>query len=159
MGKIIQQLIILFLMSSLEIFSQGDSPCTASSVTINSGAVCGTYTSGTTVGATYSNNAANGGTPTCASPGAPDVWYTFVAPSSGIIQIYLTAGSITDGGMALYSSSNNLCSGTLTSIVCNDDSGPGYMPQIGGCGLTPGNTYFLRFWKYSSGTGTFNICF
>ncbi|MBK7183146.1 MAG: hypothetical protein IPH89_09515 [Bacteroidetes bacterium] len=48
---------------------------------------------------------------------------------------------------------------TLTSIVCNDDSGPGYMPQIGGCGLTPGNTYFLRFWKYSSGTGTFNICF
>ncbi|MCK6648345.1 MAG: T9SS type A sorting domain-containing protein [Bacteroidia bacterium] len=155
---------VLFLFSllvyNLACFSQGDSPCTATPVTINAGAVCGTYTSGTTVGATYSNNAANGGTPTCASPGAPDVWYSFVAPSSGIIQIYTSSGTITDGGMALYSSSNNLCSGTLTSIVCDDDSGPGTMPQIGGCGITPGNTYFLRFWQYGgSGTGTFNICF
>lgn len=155
---------ILFLLSLLvynvACFSQGNSPCTATPVTINAGSVCGTYMAGTTVGATYSNNAANGGTPSCASPGAPDVWYSFVAPSSGIIQIYTSAGSITDGGMALYSSSNNLCSGTLTAIVCDDDSGPGYMPQIGGCGIIPGNTYFLRFWRWGgSGTGTFNICF
>lgn len=160
MRKIILLLITLFLTNCLETFSQGDSPCTATPVTINAGSVCGTYTGGTTVGATYSNNAANGGTPSCASPGAPDVWYSFVAPASGIIQIYTSAGSITDGGMALYSSSNNLCSGTLTSIVCDDDSGPSTMPQIGGCGITPGNTYFLRFWQYGgSGTGTFNICF
>lgn len=155
---------ILFLLSLLvynvACFSQGNSPCTATPVTINAGSVCGTYMAGTTVGATYSNNAANGGTPSCASPGAPDVWYSFVAPSSGIIQIYTSAGSISDGGMTLYSSSNNLCSGTLTAIVCDDDSGPGFMPQIGGCGIIPGNTYFLRFWQYGgSGTGTFNICF
>ncbi len=152
--------LLSILVFSLTCFSQGNSPCTATPMTVNSGAVCGTYTAGTTVGATYSNNAANGGTPSCASPGAPDVWYSFVAPPSGIIQIYTSSGTITDGGMALYSSSNNLCSGTLTSVACDDDSGPGTMPQIGGCGIIPGNTYFLRFWRWGgSGTGTFNICF
>lgn len=153
-------LIVVISLFSLVAQGQGNSPCTATLMTVNAGAVCGSYTAGTTVGATYSNNAANGGTPTCASPGAPDVWYYFVAPASGNINIYTSGGSITDGGMQLYGSSNNLCSGTLTAYNCDDDSGPGWMPQLTLCGLTPGNTYWVRFWQYGgAGTGTFNICF
>lgn len=155
-------LLFFFIVSIIAAKSQGDNPCSAVSMTVNSGSVCAAYTAGTTVGATYSNNAANGGTPTCGSVGSPDVWYSFVAPSSGLINIYTTSGTITDGVMQLYSSSNNLCSGTLTAMNCDDDSGPGNMPQLNLCGLTPGNRYFLRFWRYGNtagATGTFNICF
>lgn len=151
--------VALIVLRASSVFAQGDSPCTATLMTVNNG-VCGAYTAGTTVGATYSNNAANGGTPTCSTVGAPDVWYQFVAPASGQIRIATTAGTITDGAMQIYGSSNNLCSGTFTAYNCDDDSGPGLMPELNLCGLTAGNTYFLRFWAYGgSATGTFNICF
>ncbi len=159
MTKLYYFLYLFIFFFALKSNGQGDSPCTAIPMTVNAGGVCGAYTAGTTVGATYANDAANGGTPTCASPGAPDVWYSFVAPASGAVNIYTTAGTITDGGMQLYASSNNLCSGTLTAYNCDDDSGPGFMPQLALCGFTPGTTYWLRFWQYGSGTGTFNICF
>lgn len=151
--------LILINFCLLKFLAQGDTPCSATPMTINSGGVCGVYINGTTIGNTYSNNASNGGTPTCGNPGSADVWYSFVAPISGNINVYTNVGSITDGAMQLYSSSNNLCTGLLTAYNCDDDSGPGLMPQLNLCGLTPGNTYFIRFWKYGSGTGTFSICF
>lgn len=157
--KIVCNLMLLFLFVSKTAFPQGDSPCTAVSMTVNSG-ICGTYTNGTSVGATYSTNAANGGTPTCATPGDPDVWYSFVAPLSGLITITTNAGTIIDSGIQLYSSSNNLCTGTLAALNCNDNSGPGNMSELNLCGLTGGNTYFLRLWNKGAGsTGTFSICF
>ncbi len=151
---------LLFFFISNFAFSQGNNPCAAVSVTVNSG-ICSPYTSGTTVGATYQTNAANGGTPSCAGPlGDPDVWYSFVAPLSGLITITTNAGTITDSGIELYSSSTNSCSGTLTSIDCNDNGGPGNMSELNLCGLVGGNTYFLRLWNSGSGTtGTFSICF
>lgn len=150
--------IILLLMISTCVHSQGNTPCTASSLSVSSG-LCSSYTPGTTVGSTYQNNAANGGTPTCAFPGAPDSWYSFVAPAGGSITITTTAGTITDSGIQIFSSSTNLCTGVLTSIGCDDDSGPGLMSEITLTGLIPGNTYFIRIWQYGgSGTGTFNIC-
>ncbi len=151
-------LTIAFILSAFFAKSQGNTPCTATSLTVSSG-ICGTYTAGTTVGATYQNDAANGGTPTCASPGAPDVWFSFVAPASGAVIITSNSGTITDGGMQIYSSSTNLCTGTLTALNCDDDSGPGLMPELNLCGFTPGNTYWIRFWRWGgSGTGTFSIC-
>mgnify|MGYP000266808643 CR=1 FL=1 len=136
-------------------FAQTNTPCSGGTVNATSltvGSSC-SYTSGTTVGATYSTNANNGGTPSCASPGAADVWYSFVAPASGNVTITTAAGTITDGGMSLYSGS---C-GAWTEIDCNDDSN-GLMPEISSATLTPGTTYLIRFWEYSSGTGTFDIC-
>src|SRR3989338_461426 len=133
--------------------SQSNTPCSAPPLLTPSTNCVNTV--GTTVGATYQTNAANGGTPTCASPGAPDVLYSFVAPAGGQVTLQTTAGTITDGGMALYSGS---CPNTFTQIACDDDSGPGLMPQILATGLTPGVTYFIRFWEYGSGTGTFSIC-
>ncbi|MFN5984697.1 MAG: T9SS type A sorting domain-containing protein [Fluviicola sp.] len=145
--------ILLFIAICLQstYFGQSNTPCGAP--VLATGASC-TNTAGTTVGATFQSNAANGGNPTCASPGAPDVWYQFVAPAGGSVNIQLTAGTITDSGMGLY---NGPC-GSPTQISCDDDGGAGLMSQINATGLTPGVTYFIRVWQFSSGTGTFSIC-
>ena len=134
--------------------AQSNTPCTAGSITapnIAVGVAC-TMQAGTTVGSTQQTNAANGGTPSCGSMG-PDVWYSFTAPASGSIDIQTSAGSISDGVMALYSGT---C-GAFTQITCSDDV-VGLMPAISAGGLTPGVTYLIRFWQYGGGTGTFNIC-
>lgn len=147
---ILLTILFLVMVANTQSFAQGNTPCTATSI---SPAVSCTYTNGTTVGATYQSNAANGGVPSCASPGAPDVWYSFVAPAGGGVTITTAAGTITDGGMALY---NGPCTAP-TQISCSDDV-IGLMPQITATGLTPGATYYIRVWRYLSGTGTFSIC-
>lgn len=139
------------LLSIGQLLAQGNTCATAT--TISPAASC-SYTSGTTVGATYQSNPANGGTPSCASPGAPDVWYSFTTTIAGNYTIDTQTGTITDGGMSLYSGA---C-GFLTEIVCDDDSSPnGLMPMIT-ASLAAGTTYYIRFWQYNSGTGTFGIC-
>ncbi len=127
-----------------------DNPCGA--VALPVGASCST-TAGTNVGAT---NTAGIPAPGCAFYSGQDVWFSFVAPASGGIVLESTAGSMTDGGMALYSAT--ACAGTFTLIECDDDDGAGAMPYIIRTGLTPGVTYYVRFWEYGGGTGTFNIC-
>lgn len=144
---------ILVFLSHLN-YAQSNTPCSLIPSLLFPGVTC-LNTNGTTNGATYASNAANGGTPPCASPGAPDVWYSFIAPPGGAVIIQTTAGTITDGGMALYSGS---CPNNFNLIQCDDDSGAGLMPQIYATSLTPGATYYIRFWKYGSGTGTFSIC-
>lgn len=87
-----------------------------------------------------------------------DIWFSFVAPLSGNVVVQTQAGTLDDGAMALYSTLPNTCTGTFTLIQCDDDSGPGYMPYIYRTGLTSGQTYWIRFWGYGNGTGTFRIC-
>jgi Secretion system C-terminal sorting domain len=146
---------LLFLLGiPFGYFAQSNTPCSSPPTLIPS-PIC-LSTTGTTIGATYQSNAANGGTPSCASPGAPDVWYQFMAPLTGSVTITTSAGTITDGGMALYSGT---CPNSFTQLQCDDDSGPGLMPQISASNLTPGQTYYVRFWRFGgSGTGTFSIC-
>jgi len=146
---------LVFLLGiSFGSFAQSNTPC-SSPPTLIPGPIC-LSTTGSTIGATYQTNAANGGTPSCASPGAPDVWYQFTAPLTGSVTITTSAGTINDGGMALYSGT---CPSSFTQLQCDDDSGPGLMPQISASNLTPGQTYYVRFWKFGgSGTGTFSIC-
>jgi hypothetical protein len=146
-------IILIFLSSSFELLSQGNTPCTAT--TINSNTTC-VNTAGTTASLTYQNDAANAGTPSCASPGAPDGWYSFTPTVTATYTIDLTAGGITDSGMSIYTNSSG-CSGTFTQVECDDDDGAGTMSQIIRT-LTAGTTYFIRVWRYSSGTGTFSIC-
>ncbi|ASS48155.1 MAG: hypothetical protein A3D31_00285 [Candidatus Fluviicola riflensis] len=145
--------VILCLLGN-QVLAQSNTPCTSgviSAPNIAVNASC-TFQSGTTVGATNQTNANNGGTPSCGSMGE-DVWYSFTAPASGTVDIQTAAGSIGDGVMALYSGT---C-GAWTELACSDDA-IGLMPQIAMGGLTPGNTYMIRFWQYGGGTGTFDIC-
>src|SRR3989344_2615593 len=126
-----------------------DDPCSAISLTV--GATC-SYTAGTTVGST---NTAGVPAPGCASYSGPDVWYSFVVPASGSVQLDSSPGTTTDGGMAIYSGA---C-GSLTLIACDDDSSPnGAMSLINATGLTPGSTIYIRMWDYGGGTGTFSLC-
>ncbi len=142
--------VIILSLSTFMTNGQSNTPCGAPVLPVNSGCV---NTAGTTTAATYQNNAANGGTPTCASPGAPDVWYSFVAPASGSVTITTSAGNM-DTGLGLY---NGPCTAP-TQIACDDDGGVGTYSSISNGSLTPGVTYYLRIWRYSSGTGDFNIC-
>jgi hypothetical protein len=149
-------LCMTLLWSAFSISQGTNTPCSGGvpAATVLTPATTCTPSNGTTVGAAYATNAANGGTPTCALPGAPDVWFMFTAPAGGNVTITTGAGTITDSGMSLYSGS---C-GSFTQIACDDDSGPGTMSQITSTTLTAGTTYFIRVWAYESGTGTFTIC-
>jgi hypothetical protein len=126
-----------------------DNPCSATSLTV--GSSC-SLTAATTVGST---NTTGYGTPSCSAYSNKDVWFSFTAPASGSVTIETTSGTITDGAMSLYTGPD--CS-TLSESTCDDDDGAGLMPLINASGLTPGAVYYIRFWKYGSGTGTFNIC-
>lgn len=127
-----------------------DNPCGATSLTV--GASC-SYVAGTNISAT---NTAGIPAPTCANYTGGDVWFTFVAPASGNVQLDLTANGLTDSGLEIYSAT--ACGGTFTSIECDDDDGTNFMSYINRTGLTPGQTYYVRVWGYGGASGTFNIC-
>lgn len=148
--------LFVFLLSQIYVYAQpaNDAACTAASITLNGGCA----TPNTVVAATASPQAV----PSCwLSAVSTDVWYTFVATDDSITistDYYGNGvGDLTDTQIALYSSSNNLCTGTLTQVGCDDDGGTNValnsiMKVIG---LTVGNTYFIRVDGYSTNVGDF----
>jgi hypothetical protein len=110
-------------------------------------------TTGTNVGATSTTGIP---APGCSTYSGGDVWFTFVAPATGGINIETTAGSMNDNAIALYSAT--ACAGTFTLIECDNNGGAGNMGAIFRTGLTPGQTYYVRVWGNSGASGTFNIC-
>ena len=127
-----------------------DDPCGAVALTVNTSC---SSTAGTNVAAISTTGVP---APTCASYAGGDVWYTFVAPASGMANISTSANGLTDSGIELYSAT--ACNGTFTSIECDDNDGSGSMSAINRTGLTPGQTYYVRVWGASGARGTFNIC-
>lgn len=116
------------------------------------GGYCTTGITASNVGATDSGTP----NPSCYGLSNLDVWFSFVAPTSGEVMIEAapTGGSIlTDMVMALY----DACGGT--EIDCDDDSGPGLFPFMQVAGLTSGNTYYVRVWEYGGNAeGEFDFC-
>ncbi|MCB9174100.1 MAG: gliding motility-associated C-terminal domain-containing protein [Flavobacteriales bacterium] len=92
--------------------------------------------------------------------GTKDVWFSVVIPANGQITITTQPGyGINDGVMALYSGA---C-GALTQVACSDDHNyPGsandLKPYINATGLTPGATYYIRYWGYGTSAGNFGLC-
>lgn len=131
-----------------------DNPCGATALTV--GTSC-TYVNSTTTSASGTTGVP---APGCASYNGGDVWFSAVVPAGGRIVFDSNTGGITDGGMALYTTAPNNCSGTFTLVECDDDdSGNGAMPYIDRSGLTPGTTVWIRFWEYNNdANGTFQIC-
>lgn len=127
-----------------------DEPCGATALTVNTSC---TTTAGTTISATATTGIP---APGCATYSTADVWYSFVAPATGVANIQTTAGTMTDNGIALYSAT--ACGGTFTLIECDDNDGVGNMGDIFRTGLTPGDTYYIRVWGKGAASGTFNIC-
>lgn len=128
-------------------------PCTSIGLTVATECNSSSFTN---VGSTRTNPP---GSPGCGFSNAiRDVWFSFIAPANGQVGIQTDEGTLTDGGMALYSTSNGTCSGTFNFIACDDDGGEGLMPYLYRTGLTPGARYWIRFWGYGGQTGTFKIC-
>jgi hypothetical protein len=88
-----------------------------------------------------------------------DVWYSVTVPPDGNLTFSFSQGTLTDAVAAIYSSSNGTCSGTLTQIACDDDSGPITMPALSVSGQTPGSTLWVRLWDYQGNNeGDFTVC-
>ena len=106
------------------------------------------------------------------------VWYSFVATSTAQLVTtdwYYGPGGTVDNQLQIFRSSNNLCSGVLTRIGCNEDitGGAGviagnndayvpndYFNHLTVTGLTIGNTYFIRLDGYrgAGNAGFYVIC-
>ncbi len=84
------------------------------------------------------------------NPSKKDTWASFVAPASGKkIVITTSSGTLFDTVMQVWSS----CPTNGVAIGCNDDiSGSDYMSKLEFCGTqyTPGATYYVQIWPYSS---------
>lgn len=138
--------VLIFVIAKAQ--PANDNPCGATVLSVD--ASC-TLTAQTTAGSTVT---ASVPTPPCGLWGK-DIWFSLTVPASGHITLQTASGTITDGVMAVYTGPD--CS-TLTEVACDDDSGPGLMPELDITGLTPGTTVWIRFSKYNTGTGTFYIC-
>ncbi|WP_445454308.1 T9SS type A sorting domain-containing protein [Flavobacterium sp. 25HG05S-40] len=128
-----------------------DNICTAVSLPVN--ATCVT-TAGFTTGGTASPQAS------CAGNADDDVWYSFVATvSNPTVTVNGTLAGF-DGRVQILSSSDNTCTGTLTSLFCQSNVGGGSPEVVSTTGLTIGNTYFVRVYHNAigAGTGNFTIC-
>lgn len=147
-------LLCFFLLGSNLILANDD-PCTATEITVN--ATCNL--------ATFSNASATATfgvpAPGCAGYSGGDIWFSFTMPNYGYSTVIeLSAGTMTDGGMAVYSGTD--CT-NLTLIACDDNSGTGNMPLLtidDGCGFeNAGATFWVRVWENGNdNNGTFDIC-
>lgn len=85
----------------------------------------------------------------------PDVWVLINAPANG--ELFLSPQGTGDAGMAAYN--YDVATNTYTLLGCDDDTGPGTMPQLTLTGLTPGNPIYIQLWAYNAGsTLNFSFC-
>ncbi|MBP7184574.1 MAG: hypothetical protein KBA06_03620, partial [Saprospiraceae bacterium] len=134
------------LISAIAFAQPANDNCSgATALTLGSGTSC---TPSSTISWTNATASSGPPAPGCGSYSTGDIWFSFTIPSGSNQDIFITttAGTITDGAMALYSGS---CATTL--ISCDDDSGAGSMPQISRTNMAPG-TYYIRFWEYYDAT-------
>jgi hypothetical protein len=133
-----------------------DEPCGATSLTVNSSCA---YSDHTLLGSTLTTGPP---APSCGGGVVGgDVWFSAVVPASGTLNVEADLGSsdpsVTDAVLQAYTAAS--CSGPFTLLQCDNDNGPGDMPNVQSTGLTPGNTIYYRLWSRSLGAqGNFRIC-
>ncbi len=125
-----------------------DEACSATPLTVNTSCI---MTADDNIAATSSAVA----DPGCGNWAGADVWYSVTVPTGGWLTFETSAGTMTDAAMAIYSGA---C-GAPTLIQCDNNSGPGSMPEIERQDLTPGSTVLIRMWENGGNfEGTYNIC-
>ena len=90
---------------------------------------------------------------TAASPN-PEVWVLVNVPANDTL--FLNPQGTVDAGMAAYT--YDATTGVYTQLGCNDDSGPGLMPQLTITGQGAGTPIYVSLWAYSSGLINFSFC-
>ena len=87
-----------------------------------------------------------------------DVWYKVVVPANGVVAVNVNSITIGDTRLRIYGSSDNTCTGTLTLLGEDDDSGPLTGSYRYLSGLTPGNTLFIAVDAFSvTNFGNFSL--
>lgn len=138
-----------------------DDLCNAIPVTVNA----------TSTGTAYGNVGATSQTsepvPGCFSDNINgSVWFTFVAPASGEVNITtdIAGATLTDTEIAVYAATGVTCSDLTTlgaALGCDQDGGTTiiYNSFLNLAGLTPGATYYIQVDDYGFGTtkGTFGL--
>ncbi len=143
-------LLLFCLLFQQIIYAQpvNDNCSGAVSVSVSSAGTCDNAVQGTTIAAT------NSGLNTCWGESDDDVWYQFVATATSH-RVRVTGSSLGDPVLEVFG-------GTCTSLVSLDcvDDGSGSSEQVVLSGLTVGNTYLVRVYSWSggSGNGTFSLC-
>jgi hypothetical protein len=90
---------------------------------------------------------------TASNPKA-DVWVLLNVPSSGIL--FLNPQGTIDAGMAAYTFDG--ITGVYTLLGCDDDTGPGLMPQLTVNTLPAGTPVYVQLWAYAGGVISFSFC-
>ena len=129
-----------------------DNICGAISLTPGVGCTATSSIMPNTLAATASPEASCGGTPTA------DVWYSFVAATASDL-ITVQSGVGYNAQVQVFSSSDNTCNGTLTSLGCVNNTSTAGVETFSGS-LVPGNLYFVRVYHTLGGaaSGNFTIC-
>ncbi len=128
-----------------------DDPCGA--VTLTPGSTCNP-TTGNIVGATQTFTG-------CIGTANDDSWFKFTATSTSHTVQVTGSSSFDPVVQAYYQSACGSITSTSNIGSCTDATGTGGTESLVLTGLTPGLTYYVRVYDYSSGTPsttTFSIC-
>jgi len=104
-------------------------------------------TNGTTVAATASTQTVCGGT------ADDDVWYSFTATGTSAT-VAVASGAGFNAHLQVFSSADNTCTGTLTSLGCINNTSTAGVEFYTATGLTAGNVYFIRVYHTAAGSGS-----
>jgi len=134
-----------------------DAACDAQALVVNDPEVAGTNA--------YSTFETDEPTGSCwaSTTTGNSVWYSFVAPASGLVEITTDfATGLTDSQLALYEVTDCADLTSATEIDCSEDdgvTGSGWMSVIetSASPLTGGSTYYVQVDGYSSAIGDFDI--
>lgn len=126
----------------------GDTPCVATSLDPS-----------TTVFNTFSNagNSDSGvDTPPYGGYNGADMWFLFTMPSTGLVNLIIEGGSMTNPSIAIYEGpcTNPKLLYNILDNNCNTDLNPSVLLS----NLLPGTDYYIRIWaENGSGDGSFDI--
>lgn len=95
----------------------------------------------------------------CGGTADDDVWYSWTA-NVGNPTFTVQSGTGYNAHVQIYSSSDNTCGGTLTSLGCFNSTSTGGAEIVNGTNLVLGNTYFIRVYHTGAGaaSGLFTVC-
>lgn len=146
--KMNRTLLLIFAIAFAAGIRAGDTPCSS------------TFLSGTsTIFASYSN-AGNSDSGIAAPPFGgymgSDIWFSFVMPASGSINLIIKEGGLLDPALAVYSGDCNDPK-LLYNVVENNCDGS-ISPSISFTNLVPGELYYIRIWaENGTGDGDFDL--
>ena len=118
----------------------------ATSLTVN--------VNGVDVNSDNSFGTVNAAQPTCDPFGViQDVWFSFVAPTSGNVDCLVTNGTMTSANFNIYTGDCFVL--TPIAAACNQNLTVATTESL--TGLTAGNTYYVQVWSNAAEQGTFTL--